>query len=458
MKNKCGSEVIRRVVFGMAMAAMLVCGMAGCAGCNQDATIAFPTEIPLNGAVITPTQEESSFPTKTLPQTNTQTATDIPDETKELESKQPSLATPSPKPTSTPRPTPTAKPTPTNTPTPTPVIPEGMEPEYRFQMGDNVWYEYYENSTVLVVTGTGSTWDFDDYKVSLNQYGATSILEGSKTCSRMERLGLNSNAIPESWSYVADAEGPKKVIVQEGIIRLGRESLALLENAEYISLPSTLEEIGEYAFMETGTLDIEWVGLDFERTRAAKNAFLYSPKGNVEEILQYKEKPTPTPTPSPTPIPNPDKPRLAATLAISNNITYEFWDNGVMYVKGNGAIPNQPELWCLEEADDNPNGYTLVDKIHTVIIEEGITYLGRYCFFGIRNAVEWYLPKTCTGSYICTAGYGNVFYGYYNGKMVTITRSKDESDWKKYLEIGDFFKVLEDEEYAAKKDVTITWE
>lgn len=89
---------------------------------------------------------------------------------------------------------------------------------------------------------------------------------------------------------------------------------------------------------------------------------------NFEKI----EPPTPPPaTPIPTdiPTPNPDKPRKYATRQMGDNVTFEFWDNGYLYVKGTGATWNMSYV-TFYEFEKEPYCNT-----HTVIVEEGIIYL-----------------------------------------------------------------------------------
>lgn len=388
--------------------------MSGCGGCNKPSVVA-----PV--ATIAPAEDLPSGKTPA-----------------------PSMTVPSPKPTATPAPTstpvPTATPTPTSTPTPTPMVPEGMEPYATVQMGEDVWYDLYENG-VLVVRGTGATYDFKD--------------------GQEKHLYINRNVVSSDESVDENTFCDCRVLlIEEGITELGTLSLFGCSCVEKVIIPASLKKIGDEAFRIIGyeSESIEWIGLDTEKVEIASTAF-YHGKGidSIPNIEKYSAMPTPTPTPSPTPIPNPDKPRLLETIAMGDNVTYEFWDNGYLYVKGSGAIPNQSELWGLGQKYYYPNSYTLAEKMHTVIVEEGITYFGKYCFSGVPADVEWFLPKTYTGGEEYSLSGGTVFHGYYNEKPVTVTRSKDD-DWHKNLSAYDFFRVLEDEEYAAKMDVTITWE
>ena len=129
--------------------------------------------------------------------------------------------------------------------TPTPIIPEGTTPEYMFQMGDDVWFKYYENSDILVVAGTGATWDFKDFS---------------------ERWKILKKYDP-GYDYA------KKIFIEEGIVRIGDYSLGGLRNAKQVVLPDTLQEIGTYAFAFTGAnnKETEWINLNLSELKTECN-------------------------------------------------------------------------------------------------------------------------------------------------------------------------------------------
>ena len=411
MKKRINTKcILLTTIFAFAI------NFCGCAGCNKNDVLVGATPTASVEATSTPNIE----PTETVEPTNEVTPTDVPGA--------PETPTPQPSPVST------------ATPEPTPVITVGMEPEYRFQMGDNVWYEYYENSTVLVITGTGSTWDFDDYKVTQN-----GLLDGKKERSRKQLLSKNPNAVSEVWATAADAEGPLKIVVEEGITRLGREALAAMGKAKYISLPGSLVEVGECAFMNTGATDAEWVGLDFKRINIANNAFLYCYNENIEEMLQFRATPTAAPLPTATPIPNPDKPRLVESKKMGDNVTFEFYDNGYLYVKGTGAT------WDKSFYFDDFDG-DFYQTIENVVIEEGVTYIGNFSLNWMSGISYWKLPKSLKSvGNTCGGGNGPIaFHGYMDEVPITVTTTNCAC-------LENFFDAIADIEKAKVKGYVITF-
>lgn len=370
---------MKKKTLGLAvLTAIMMMNLGACAGCNRNDTPVITTPTAGVTATVAPTVEPTVKPAFTP--TAVPTPTEIP-------------ATPTPIPT----------PEPTATPMPT------MKLEYRFQMGDDVWYEYYEDSTVLVVSGTGSTWDFDDYVVRYLE-----VALGKQTRSRQKIMATNPNALGTMFASADAPKSPEKIIVQEGITRLGREALATLGDAVYIELPLTLTEVGEYAFMNTGEEGAEWVGLDFDRIDVASNAFLYSYGLDYDSTVQYREQPSPTPLPTATPLPNPDKPRLVESKKMGDNITYEFWDNGYLYVKGTGATWDQSFYFTDFEGD-------FYQTIKNVIIEEGVTAFGDRSLAWISSVSYWKVPKTLVAAGLNNGGGDMVTFDcYIDGKPATV--------------------------------------
>ena len=281
--------------------------------------------------------------------------------------------------------------TPTATPMPIVLL------KAKVQMGDDVWYEFYEKG-VLIVTGTGSTWDFN-HTSTLDEHFKKACYEDG-----MDYVG-------KTKTY----ETITKIIVSEGITRLGNFSMSLFERVESITLPKSLKVIGESAFRYFGNYvdSVDWIGLNLEGIDIATTAF-YDASGleELKNVEKYQIKPTATPTPlppTPTPTPDPANPKLKHTQQMGDNVTYEFWDNGILYIKGSGAI------WDVS--------YDTVDitKAKKVIVEEGITYLGSCSL--MFDFEELILPKSIVEIHrnLGTMAADNVIIAYKDGEKVSYT-------------------------------------
>ncbi len=258
----------------------------------------------------------------------------------------------------------------------------------RIRMGDAAWGEVYENR-VFVITGTGSTYDYDDlmeYYLDFNKKNGFDLLES----------------------------GAVTILVEEGITRIGRYSLCAHCDAERIELPGTLEEIAENAFYGTGTENAEWIGLDMERINIKDNAFTDA-GGKGLEVLSNNAvaSPTAAPTNTPTPVPTafptaaPENPRELLSLKAGEHAEISVWDNGYVYVKGSGAVTvNAVQMG--EQMKNSIGCETLSGKVVLthIIVEEGITVLeeSSLYMFSSRELQYIQLPSTLTA---CRNAFGS---------------------------------------------------
>lgn len=453
---------------------------------------------------VTPTEEEivtpdTPAPTETLaPVELTPTILPVPTEASVTQPPvTPELST---IPTETPTPQATETPEPTSTPEPTPIVWDDTHMILMFQAGDDVWYKYYDDGT-LRVTGTGSTWDnrlehnFDKLREAAGDYGI--IAE-----EYMAGRGLTDCFYYKIDDYVT------KIVVEEGITHLGVYAFYGYKDVTSVTLPSSLKSVGEYGLAEIGYNSytkknveaVEWIGLDFSRITAKENSFQRSAGlENYDVPEQYIVNPTPRPTatptppyssPTPTPVPDPDNPRLCYTYqmgASGSDVTYEFWDNGYLYIKGKGKILDRGEMFgWVSYRDQHNTGFedfktklagisedvaetqypevweqmrtsgsklsqeacAFRDSIKYVIVEDGITYLASGRLFTIK---ELWLPKSVTDVAYYTDFHTEVLHCYQGDTAVTVTSSKTKNIY--YL-----FKALTDPEIAERYEVTITKE
>ena len=314
--------------------------------------------------------------------------------------------------TSTPTPKPTTKPTekPKKEENKVSVTPMPISMlKAKVQMGDNVWYEFYEKG-VLLVTGTGATWDFQDVNSSSGYLDKELGEDGIEYVEKGTTQSLT-----------------QKIIISEGITELGNFSVSFFRKVNSITLPKSLQSIGENTFSYLGNLadSVEWIGLDLKNMEVATTAFYHaSGLEGIENIEKYQAEPTPTPivTPTPTPTPDPANPKLLYTQQLGDNIYYEFWDSDIIYIKGTGAT------WKMN--------YATIDfdvSVKKVIVEEGVTHL-RECSLFV-DFEEVILPKSLKETDL---GVGFVYPGnkvtaYKDGKKMTIT-AEQKTDIGRFLE------------------------
>ena len=375
------------------------------------APTATPTAEPTATSTPEPTATSTPVPTATATPEPTATSTPVPTASPVPTATATPEPTPSPLPTPTSTPVPTATPAPTSTPTPTPVVAEGNEALATAQLGDTVWAKVYEDH-LIVITGKGSTWDFDNYG---------------------------------GWNAINKANGDKDtkattIIIEEGITRVGNNALSGFRQAEKIVIPDSLNEIGEYGFRRAGyrAETTTWVNLDLSKIDAASNAF-YEANGldNISGADKAMCTPTPTPTATPTPTPNPEQPRKIGECEYSGTTT-EYWDNGSIYIKGTGKVGYSENSYKGESLDE----YLGKNIFKSIYFEEGITNANSSTLGKIiipnDNGLEYFLPSTMdittltrygnTGMSIdfCKVNNDDIIHGYYNGNPVTLTFASNE--------------------------------
>ena len=243
----------KRLIAVFAILTTLASMCAACAGCNKK------TE-KTDNTVPTVTTEPTVEPTKAVEEITKapleSTATPEPTKTPEV------TKTPTPMPSPVPTIEPTATPAPT-APTAPVEIPEGSKPSKTVKTGDNVWYDFYEDEKILVVRGTGATYDFTS-----RSWGTYFIMD--------------------------DVGGIKKIVIEEGITRLGDYAVYGTYSAEKVFIPSTLTSIGKYAFQHCGGFlddegrETEWIGFDIKKMRCSPFCILilsvHGSKRGYEEL------------------------------------------------------------------------------------------------------------------------------------------------------------------------------
>lgn len=398
----------KRVIISAAVL-LTVTTMAGC-GCHKE-------------------QKVTSIPTMTP----LATVTDVPVEEKTSGKELSAAPSATPKPTATATPEPTPMPTPEPTMTPAPVIPEGEEPIASVKMGDEVYYDFYGDG-LLFVRGQGSTYDFKEYT------------------DRQLHIIRNVEIFASGYSETDFSSGENnmctRIVVGEGITRIGSSALAAYLNVESVALPGTLKEIGDSAFYWVGYgRETEWSGLDTDSTEISSTAFLEcGGLANIKDAEKYNATPTPVPTSTPTPTPDPDKPRLVESRKMGDNVTFEFWDNGYLYVKGTGATWDQNFYFDDFEGE-------FYQTINKVKVEEGITYIGKFTLNWMNSISYWEIPKSLTS--VGNTGGGGlgpvVFHGYFEGVSITVTTSKSAG-------LRTFFDAIKDIEKAEAEGFIITFD
>ena len=407
----------------MAVFATTMTACAGCKGCNGSEKQTGTTPTVTTEPTVAPTTAPTATPEPEASVTPDILPTPIPTPT----------AIPTPEPTATPEPTPTPEPAPTTTPTPVITVDENAKLLDSVKMGDNVFYDFYDDGT-LVVRGKGAT------KAIPCKF--STIYEPRHFV----------NVVVEDAEYkelTSEYLTVSSIVIEEGITEISDWSLNGFFCVERISFPSTLKKIGYAALFNTVNDYTECIGLrtDMEIGKFALANNLTPVTDVAKEFIPYATAPTPLPKPTATPLPNPDKPRMLSSKKMGDNVTFEFWDNGYLYVKGTGATYDYDWDFVLVRGEQ-------YSTIHNVIVEEGITYLGEGVFQSddLGKLTYFSFPKTLTSVGYNTGGGGRdiTMEGYYEGKAVTVQSSGPGGP-------SSFFDVFEDTDWYLAKGWEITF-
>lgn len=403
---------MKKKTLGLAvLTAIMMMNLGACAGCNRNDTPVITTPTAGVTATVEPTIEPTAEPEYTP--TVVPTPTEIP-------------ATPTPIPT----------PEPTATPVPTKAVAEGVEPIESVKMGENVWYDFYDDGT-LIVRGTGKTRDVDASFLIDYEY----VMIKAYTDAEYDKMASDYRTMV------------RNIVVEEGITELGDWSLCGFCFAETVTLPTSLTKIGYAALFDSLQDKAECIGLreDVELEPYAIASFGRPNETLTSQFKEYAVAPSLKPRPTATPLPNPDKPRLVEKKKMGDNITYEFWDNGYLYVKGTGATWDQ-SFYFDDFAYFNNEFYQTIEN---VIIDEGVTYFGDFSLNWLENLSYWQIPKSLTGTGN-TAGGGHdvTFDCYINGKPATV---KTHNAKNSAAGVDTLIRIMSDIDAAIAKGYEIIY-
>lgn len=345
MKKK---TIICTIIVGLIFVAIGVIGIVASQDKNTTTENTTPT------ATVAPSEPEIMAPTETLTPTETVEAT-------------PTLV-PTEVPTSTPSPIPSPTELPTSIPTPTPIIVEESNVIYELKRGENICYQFTNDGTLYVV-GSGKLPELDS-----NLY--------NKTPELRDKL-----------------DSVTKIIIEEGITEIGRLSFYHTIHTEELYLPKSLTFIDTKAFSmcgmfnATGEVIIE--GLDKERIEIAPFAFEDANIDDEELIAAPKMTPTPTPFVLVPEEVDPNAPKMTHKVQMGDNVYFEFYDNGELYVKGSGKTWDMPELFCWA-APGQRNGkdipmfdFSFAESFKKCYVDDTITHIGNMSLSGFVFDDAW---------------------------------------------------------------------
>ena len=200
------------------------------------------------------------------------------------------------------------------------------------------------NTTLILESGECGA-DGNNVTWTLNEYSDLSIT-GTGAMADYDR----DTRPPWRWITGKTTE----VTVSEGVTRIGSMAFYFITNLRQITIPSTVESIGEYAFdgcisLETivyGGNAAQWANITIQETgNSALNTATVQCTG-------------------------PDYP----TGSCGENVIWVLGDNGTLTISGAGEMYNYDSEW------DGP-WFDYRDQVRTIVIEDGVTAIGECAFY-----------------------------------------------------------------------------
>ncbi len=226
-----------------------------------------------------------------------------------------------------------------------------------------------------------------------------SIKNGVLTISGKGPMEFIPADSPKFWRY--RHKEIKEIVVKEGITSISGDAFNLHALVSVITLPKSLNFIGEKAFYWCESLktvnyfgsEAQWKKITIEDNNAAlakaKKVYNYTPP------VTSKTESTST---------------AAAETTRTKPVLWAF-NNGVLTISGNGAIKNYPQNSNITDDWRGKRG-----EIKNVVIHEGVTHIGENAFYNCTGLNVVNIPKSVT-SIAANAFYwcDNIKTVYYNG-------------------------------------------
>ena len=242
------------------------------------------------------------------------------------------------------------------------------------QCGDEVFWTYDPDTSVLTISGNGPMWDYDNGDSGLENVGwhchkeiITSVVieEGVTSVGSWAfsfQSGMTSVTIPDSVTSIGGSafkqcESLTDVIIPDGVTAIGKFAFASCSSLTSVSIPASVVGIGANAFVDCDPeLVLHGGAGSTAEAYAAYYGILFSAPlitGECGDGVSWVLNPT----------------------------------SGVLTISGEGA------MWDCSSSE-YPGWYGYRDKIIAVVIEEGVTNIGAYAFRNMTKVTGVAIPDS----------------------------------------------------------------
>lgn len=346
------------------------------------------------------------------------------------------------------------------------------------ECGENATFTLYDNGE-MVVSGTGAVDSencpiFSNVKKVIIEDGITKI-----SGNLFRNLGeCTSIKLPDTLTHIGfaalkDTDALTSIVIPEGVTNIGEMAFENCTGLTDVTFPDSLKVIDEWAFTNCTSLSeivlpesvsIIRIGA-FSNCDNLKSVTLLNPQCKIADskftvgenyeiigydgstaeayALKYSKKFT----------------SLGAAPAVDNTrftveegkcgpqATWVLDSEGVLTVSGKGGISVAPVNWYYNyKNSSNEWGLRHVDDVKEVIVEDGITALGDYTFFGWDNLIYVTLSETVSSIN------KNSFDGCSNLTQVIIKNPECSIAEHAYIPLIIGYKGSTAETYALEND------
>ena len=271
--------------------------------------------------------------------------------------------------------------------------------------GNNLTCSYNKTTGELTISGTGAMYDYNsksapwkeyknDIKTVVVKNGVTSIgKEAFWICTGITSVTLGNTVtsigdyafngcenlaeinLPESLTYIGTQEFSETAIttieIPNGVKEIKGSTFNNCKSLTTVTIPKSVTSIGGYAFYGCDALaDVYYSGNESEWGAISI--------GSGNTVLNSAEKHFAG-----------ANPQTVFTGSCGENVSYSFdSESGILTVSGSGAMADYSE--------DYPGYYASGSSITSIVVEEGVSYIGKYAFYYLNNLQTVNIPVSVT--------------------------------------------------------------
>jgi len=227
------------------------------------------------------------------------------------------------------------------------------------------------------------------------------MLEDSafENCSSLENIDISGDLTTINEGTFSDCTSLKEIVLPSGITSIEVYCFSFCALLENIVIPDSVTTIISSAFMNCPNL--RSITIPASVTSISPEAFsgntylktIRGTKGSAAEAFAKEQGITFIDINTQEPA-KPTTPTNTGGTIEGTDITWKLTDN-TLTISGKGVVPSFGEFY-IDDSFVKPDSpwYQYADEIYTVILEEGITNVGAYTFYGFDNLTEVIFPES----------------------------------------------------------------